>query len=102
MTVPDDPSFMRPLLEVTSDRQDWRTGDAKDAVADHVGITEDDRTELLASGKQLAYANRIGGAKTYLTKAGLHESLKRGWVRIADRRLNVLSSGEAINNAFLQ
>jgi restriction system protein len=102
MAVPDYQSFMRPLLEVTFDQNDWRTSDLKDAVADHVGLTEDDRAELLPSGKQLTYANRIGWAKTYLTKAGLLESPKRGWVRITDQGLDALNSGQEINNAFLQ
>lgn len=102
MAVPDYQSFMRPLLEITSDKKDWRTGDLKDAVADHVGLTDEDRSEMLPSGKQLTYANRIGWAKTYLTKAGLLDAPKRGWVRITSRGLDALNSSEAIDNAYLE
>lgn len=102
MAVPSFQSFMRPLLEVVSNREDWRTGELKEAVADRVGLSEDDRSELLPSGKQSAHSNRIGWAKTHLTKAGLLESPKHGWTRITDRGIAALESGETIDNGYLK
>jgi restriction system protein len=40
-------------------------------------VTEDERKELLASGNQAIFDNRVGWAKTYLKKAGLLDSPKR-------------------------
>lgn len=102
MGIPNYKAFMRPLLEVTSDGGEWPTGKLKDAVSDRVGLTEADRAELLPSGKQLTYSNRIGWAKTYLTKAGLLTSPKRGWVRITQRGIDALKSGQAIDNSYLR
>lgn len=102
MGIPNYKGFMRPLLEVTSDGSDWPTGKLNDAVADLVGLTAEDKAELLPSGKQLTYSNRIGWAKTYLTKAGLLLTPKRGWVRITQRGLEALESGQPINNHYLK
>ena len=45
-----------------------------DAMASALGVAEEDRYQLLASGRQSRFKNRVGWAKTYLTKAGLLES----------------------------
>lgn len=97
MTIPNYKAFMRPLLEVAKTKDYWRTGDLQDAVADHVGLSSEDMAELLPSGKQATYANRSGWAKTYLAKAGLLESPRRGWVQITERGLAALDSGKQID-----
>lgn len=102
MEIPPYQAFMRPLLEITSDGAEWPTAGLTAAVADLVGLTEANRTELLPSGKQLTYLNRIGWAKWYLTKAGLLVAPKRGWTRITERGREALASGSPINTAYLQ
>ena len=54
-------------------------------------------TELLPSGRQPTYMNRIGWAKTYLVKAGALESTQRGWVKITTRGQQLLKEQSGIS-----
>ncbi len=56
------------------------------------GISDAERLELLPSGKQSRFDNRVGWARTYLKKAGLIDSAGRGIFRITKRGLEVLKS----------
>lgn len=101
MSIPNYQDFMRPMLEVIADGREWASKDLKEAVATRVGLTEADRAEMLPSGRQLTYLNRIGWAQTYLSKAGLLNASRRGWIRITDRGREVLVQGHRIDARFL-
>jgi restriction system protein len=47
-------------------------------------VTDEERKELLASGTQAIFDNRVGWAKTYLKKAGLIDSPKRATFVISE------------------
>ncbi len=65
-------------------------------------LTPDERAELLPSGKQSRFANRVNWAKAYLAKAGLVENTRRGYFRITPRGQAALADAAAtINNAYL-
>jgi len=74
MTVPDFQSFMLPLLKFTADKEEHKQIDAADALARHFSIAESDRKEMLPSGRQTRFDNRIAWAVVYLRKAGFLES----------------------------
>ncbi len=79
-----------------------RIGDVVERLAGQIGLTSDERAELLPSGKQTVFANRVHWAKTYLGKAGLIESTRRGYFRITSRGQQVLRSPPPrIDNGFL-
>lgn len=59
-------------------------------MAEQFGISEEEMKELLPSGRQTRFRNRIGWALTHLRKAGLLESTGRGKFRIAERGLEAL------------
>lgn len=102
MTVPDFQSFMLPLLKFTADREEHKQGDAADALSHHFGITESDRKEMLPSGRQTRFDNRIAWAVVYLRKAGFLESPRRGRFKITERGTEILKSNPArINVKFL-
>lgn len=61
------------------------------ALAAQFSLTEADKAELLPSGRQATYLNRIGWAKTYLFKAGALSSPRRGWIAITARGNQLLS-----------
>ena len=50
---------------------------AEAEVAARLGLSEEERTKRLPSGKQTVLHNRLHWAKFYLTKAGLLTSLNR-------------------------
>jgi restriction system protein len=71
-------------------------------LANEFGVTDEERKELLPSGRQQTFNNRVGWARTYLTKAGLLEIPKRGCFRITERGVGVLAKPpDKINIAFL-
>lgn len=79
-----------------------RIGLVVDRLADQLGLTTDDRTKPLPSGKQTIFSNRVHWAKTYLSKAGLIELTRRGHFQITVRGRKVLASHpQRIDNAFL-
>lgn len=103
MAIPDYQSIMLPLLECVSDSKTYQFRELIVQLAKRFNLTEDDRRELLPSGKQPLFDNRVGWANTYLKKAGLLESEKRGFVQITNLGQEVLSSNPTrIDAAFLK
>ncbi len=90
MAVPDFQSFMLPLLVIAGDEQEHSLSQSIDNLADQFNLTEDDRKEVLPSGRQARLDNRVGWALTHLRKANLVESVGRGKFRIATRGREVL------------
>lgn len=84
MAIPDYESLMKPLLETVSDGREQATRELTEHLADQFELTEEERQERLPSGQQTYLSNRVGWGKTYLVKAGLLESPRRGFVRISD------------------
>lgn len=83
---------MLPLLRATGDRQVHVLKDVVDRLGEEFKLSDEDRRELLPSGKQPTFNNRVGWARTYLTKAGLLDTPKRAHFRITDRGLAVLEN----------
>jgi restriction system protein len=103
VAVPDFQSLMLPLLKVLGDGDEHSLHEVIETLADQFGLIEEERRELLPSGRQAKLANRVGWARTYMKKAGLLESTGRGKFRINDRGLAVLRSDPAeINVKFLE
>mgnify|MGYP000060398110 CR=1 FL=1 len=102
MPIPDYQSLMLPLLELLADGQEHSLRDVTAALEDRFGLSEAERKALLPSGQQPVFRNRVGWAKTYLKKAGLLETPRRGWLRITSRGAQVLNqSPERIDVRFL-
>ena len=101
--MPNYQRFMYPLLEMASDGEVHSIDEAYEVLAEKFNLTKEDREELLPSGGQSRYENRVGWARTYLTKAGLLESAGRGRFRITAEGRNVLRSGVAeLDNQYLR
>lgn len=77
---------MLPLLRF-ADRKgsEVSTGEAVEVLAEEFKLSEDDLKEMLPSGIQATFINRVGWASTYLKKAGLLESTRRGYYKITPR-----------------
>ncbi|BAB78216.1 restriction endonuclease (plasmid) [Anabaena sp. FACHB-709] len=99
MPIPDYQAIMLPLLKFTTDQKEHSLQETIDALADHFQLTEDERKELLPSGRQPTFNNRVGWARTYLKKAGLVESTKRGYFRITDRGIDTIKTNPVEINA---
>src|SRR5690348_7392726 len=103
MAVPDFQSWFMPLLKRLADGKDHGMSELYQVLADDMELSEGDRGQLLTSGKQLVYENRIGWARTYMKKAGLIDSPSRGVIRITDRGHSVLAKPpDKLNVKFLR
>jgi restriction system protein len=63
MTIPDYQSVILPLLNFISDGKEHSIREAYDFISDHFGLSEEERNELLPSGRQAIIDNRVGWAK---------------------------------------
>ncbi|UWX63039.1 restriction endonuclease [Deinococcus rubellus] len=90
MAVPDFQTFMRPMLEAVKNGQEYRIRDLYQPLRLVLQLSEADLQELLPSGKQAKYANRVLWAKFHLVKAGVLLSPTRGAVKITERGQQLL------------
>lgn len=90
MSIPILNYYMVPVLKLLSDGKQHYHKEITDVLSKEFDLTEDERNQLLPSGNQTVVENRIGWAKTYLKKAGLIESKKRGYVNITEDGLKEL------------
>lgn len=101
MTIPDYQSLMLPVL-VASTNGEVRISAVVEELANQLGLSPEERSALLPSGKQTLFGNRAHWAKTYLAQAGLVENTRRGHFKITPRGQQVLASQPSrIDNAFL-
>jgi restriction system protein len=103
MSVPDYQSIMLPLLRLAADREEHPLRGAVEALADQFGLSDEERKELLPSGRQATFDNRVGWARTYMKKAGLPESTRPGYLKITSRGLSVVQQNpREINVDYLE
>lgn len=102
MAIPDYQTLMLPVLQMASDGNEHKASEMVEKISDDFQLSLDERTELLASGNQAVINNRIGWARSYLKKAGLLDSSRRGYVRITDKgRALLRTAPERINVKLL-
>ncbi|MBI5179192.1 MAG: restriction endonuclease [Nitrospinae bacterium] len=103
MPIPDYQSIMLPLLQSVSDGKEYPLPELVRALSGTFNLSEGETEELLPSGRQRTFANRVGWAKTYLYKAGLLECPKRSIIKISGRGMEVFKKSPAsIDVKFLE
>lgn len=74
----------------------------EERIASGMGLSAEERDQLLPSGKQRVLHNRIHWAKFYMSKAGLIESTRRGYFVATDAGRKLLATNPIhINNDLL-
>jgi restriction system protein len=102
MPIPDYQTLMLPLLKLAGDGAVHSKRDVVRELAMQFGLSEEEQKELLPSGKQGIFDNRVGWARSYLKMALLIEYVQRGQFRITDRGKQVLAENpKRIDNALL-
>src|SRR4051794_12751821 len=103
MTLPTYQTVMLPLLRLVSDGQEHSLRGAIEQLAEEFQLSEEERKELLPSGGQATFDNRVSWARTYMKKAGLIDSPRRGFLKITDKGLEALKQEpKEINVKFLE
>ncbi len=64
MPIPDYQTFMRPLLWLLRSGEATSMKEVYSSLAKEFRLSEQDMAEMLPSGRQATYMNRIGWAKT--------------------------------------
>jgi restriction system protein len=100
--IPNYQQLMKPLLEALADGKEHALVEISEQIAKDFGLTEDQLSAFRLSGGQRLFENRIGWAKTYLSKARLVEYVRRGYTKITERGLKLLEKNDAIDNAVLK
>ena len=103
MSIPAFQQIMLPFLKLLEDKQEHSLRQTIDSLTNQFNLTLEEQRELLPSGKQETFDNRVGWTRTHIKKAGLIESTRRGFFRITDRGLQVLKQKPAkIDIKFLE
>lgn len=89
--IPDYQTLMLPLLRFLSDGKEHSINEAIENLAIQFKLSQEERNELLPSGQAFLFSNRVAWARTYLKKAGLIDSKKRGFVNITEKGKSVLN-----------
>ena len=103
MAIPDFQSIMLPLLKFASDGKEHSLLEAVENLAEAFSLSVEEKKELLPSGKQSRFDNRVAWSKSYFKQAGLVENTRRGFFKITQRGLDLLESQPAqINKRTLE
>ncbi len=94
---------MLPVLSVLADQGAMKTAECADRVATKLGLSEEDRLEMLPSGAQRLVVNRTGWAAWYMMQAGLVARPSRGFIQATEEGNFLLAKKPpVINNKLLQ
>ncbi len=93
MAVPDFQSIMLPLLNLMGEREtELSNSDVVATLGQRLNLSEDDLREMLPSGNQRRFVNRVAWAIAHFKKALLLEPTKRAHCQITQRGRDLLAS----------
>ena len=102
MAVPKYYEMYTPFLEALKDGNQHPLNNVVQYISKYFNLTESDVSELLPSGRQTIFRNRVGWASTYLKKGGLIESPKRAEFMITNEGKGALDEKIGIiDNKYL-
>ncbi|MCR4316498.1 MAG: restriction endonuclease [Planctomycetes bacterium] len=93
MSIPDFQSLTLPVLEYAAEHPDgFSVSSAREELSTRLGLSDEDYNELLPSGVQTKFANRIGWVCVYFSKALVLDRIGRGKYKITKRGIDLLKS----------
>lgn len=103
MAVPKYDELMKLLLAAVQDGEVYKMKDVTSMLAQQLNLSAEDLAELLPSGRQTVFKNRVSWAKTYLKKAGLLDSPARATIVITDAGKKVVADNpDKIDSKYLE
>jgi restriction system protein len=99
--IPTYEEIMLPLLKSISDGAEHELNETIDKLVIAFKLSSEEVRELLPSGTQPVFRNRVGWARTYLKKAGLLDTPRRAHFKILQRGLDLLRENPKELNAKL-
>jgi len=95
VAIPDFQTLMLPLLRAASDGIEHTGRGVTEQLADQFELSPEERDELLPSGRQRRFSNRVAWAVGYLKQSGLVSSPGRGRFEITPAGMELLDSPPA-------
>lgn len=103
VAIPDFQTMMRPVLVAVDGTEPKSAAEIRDIVAPALGVSDEDRQVMLASGNEPVFTNRAKWAAKHLTEAGLILRPERGRFVLSERGKKVLQDNpERVDMAVLQ
>lgn len=99
--IPKYNEMYNEVLKVLNNHNEMRLKDIVSEVSDLLNLSIEDRNLMLDNNKSTIIYYRLGWTKTYLVKAGLLETIKRGVFKITPEGKSVLQSGIKITDEYL-
>jgi restriction system protein len=103
MAIPTYEAIMLPLLTLLDSANELSLRETIEKLSSHFELNDSEKQQLLPSGQQTIFSNRVGWARTYMKKAALVETPKRGQIKITKRGKEVITKKpEHIDDDFLK
>ena len=103
MAIPKYDSMYKALLTCLRDMQPHSTKEVRDKMAVNFYVADEERQVPLPSGRQMLFDNRAGWTITYLKKAGLVASPKRGLYQLTEEGKKVVDTDPpVVDNTYLE
>ena len=94
MSLPSFQQLMLPTLALLCQKlEEMPVSRIEDELIRLLKIPLEEQRDMVPSGQQSTFANRLNWARCYLTKAGLVEATRRGFVRGTERGKALLAEG---------
>ncbi len=101
MPIPDYQTLMLPVLRLVADGEISQS-QCVEKLADEFELSEEERAEMLPSGRQGLLYNRIQWSRSYMAHAGLIETTRRAHFKITDRGREALAAHpDRVDNTVL-
>ena len=99
--IPKYNEMYNQVLTVMNNHNEIKYRDMVDEVSELLNLSAEDRNVMLDNKKTTVIYYRLGWTKTYLAKAGLVETVRRGVYKITDEGKQVLGENVQITNQYL-
>jgi restriction system protein len=93
--IPDFQTLFLPYLKVIADGRPHRTSEIGEKLATTFNLTDDELHEMLPSGSQSRFNNRVAWTTSHFKQAKIVEPVSRGVYQITDRGREVLAENPA-------
>ena len=95
MAIPDFQSLMLPALRALSGGNETSIAGVRARIAEAENLKAEDLREIVPSGRQSVFTNRVSWAVIHMARAGLVERVRRGVYRLTKAGEQVLSQDPA-------
>ncbi len=96
MAIPKYNEIYREFLEALKDGKPHTVKEVRLEIGSKFKLSEEELSEMLPSGRQRVFDNRVGWCRTYLMKAELVSSPGRAKVQITDSGLDFLKEHDSV------